>query len=215
MPFNPDIQRKLQGKTVKAPTIKDKLTNRQLRDMNFLSLARRLKPKQVKALGSMIQLLDQADAPGVRYNAAKFIVEFYLDVVKSLYKEKYDNEQGEDIQPIFQVIDSTNVAVMPEPEPKAETESDNRKLREKQLLILSRKLKPHVKKALATVEELIDTDEAGKFKCESPAVRFQASKFLITINKQLTESIYNDKYDEEVDTENEEQVPTFSLKMVK
>lgn len=209
--FNPDIQRKLQGKTVKAPTIKDKLTNRQLRDMNFLSLARRLKPKQVKALGSMIQLLDQADAPGVRYNAAKFIVEFYLDVVKSLYKEKYDNEQGEDIQPVFQVIDSTNVAVMPEPE--AKEESDNRRLREKQLLMLSRKLKPHVKKALATVEELIDTDEAGKFKCESPAVRFQASKFLITINKQLTESIYNDKYDEEVDKENEESVPVFSLKM--
>ena len=209
--FNPDIQRKLQGKTVKAPTIKDKLTNRQLRDMNFLSLARRLKPKQVKALGSMIQLLDQADAPGVRYNAAKFIVEFYLDVVKSLYKEKYDNEQGEDIQPVFQVIDSTNVAVMPEPE--AKEESDNRRLREKQLLMLSRKLKPHVKKAIATVEELIDTDEAGKFKCESPAVRFQASKFLIMINKQLTESIYNDKYDEEVDKENEDAVPVFSLRM--
>lgn len=210
--FNPDVQRKLQGKSVKPPAIKDKLTNRQLRDLNFLSLARRLKPQQSKALYSMTQLLEVADAPGVQYSAAKFIIEFYLDVVKSLYKEKYDNDQGDDIQPILQVYDSTNVAVLPEVE-KPEDESDNRRLREKQLLMLSRKLKPHVKKAVNTVEALIDTTEDGKFKCESPAVRFQASKFLITINKQLTESLYNDKYDEEVDKENEEAVPVFSLRM--
>ena len=205
MPFDANIQKALKGHKVKAPTIKDKLTNRQLRELNFLSLARRVKPQQVKALGAMVQLLDVADAPGVRFNAAKFIIEFYQDVVKSLYKEKYDNDNGEDIQPVFQVIDSTNVAVIPEPEVKEE--SDNRRLREKQLLMLSRKLKPHVKKSLDTLTELIE-------KCESPAVRFQASKFMITTNKTLTESIYNDKYDEEVEKENEEAAPVFSLKMV-
>lgn len=205
MPFDINIQKQLKGHKIKPATVKDKLTNRQLRELNLLSLARRFKPKSVQALAALIQLLDVADAPGVRFNAAKFIIEFYQDVVKSLYKEKYDNDNGEDIQPVFQVIDSTNVAVMPEPEVKEE--SDNRRLREKQLLMLSRKLKPHVKKSLDTLTELIE-------KCESPAVRFQASKFMITTNKTLTESIYNDKYDEEVENKNEEAAPVFSLKMV-
>lgn len=207
MPFNPDIQRALKGYKVKAPTVKDKLTNRELRGLNFLSLARRLKPGSPKALKTMVDLLAASDTPGVRFNASKFIIEFYMDVVKSLYKEKYDEDKNDDIQPIFQVIDNGNVVQVPEPEQETDIDSNNRRLREKQLLMLSRKLKPHVKKAIETLNELIDNPEIA------PAVKFQASKFMLVTNKTLTESIYADKYDEEEQVE-EEQKPVFSLRMI-
>lgn len=207
MPFNPDIQNKLKGYKIKEPTIKDKLTNKELREINFLSLARKFKPGTPKALKTMVDLLSASDVPGVRFQASKFIIEFYMDVVKSLYKEKYDADKNDDIQPIFQIYDSTNVVKLPEQEETKEIESNNRRLREKQLLMLSRKLKPHVRRALDTVNELIENKDVP------PAVKFQASKFMIVTNKTLTESIYADKYDEEV-IEEKEEAPVFSLKML-
>lgn len=207
MPFDATIQKQLKGHKVKPPKIADKLTNKELRERNFLSLARRLKPGTPKALKTMVDLLDASDTPGVRFNAAKFVIEFYLDVVKSLYKEKYDKDLGDDIQPILQVYDSTNVVVIPEQEESEDNQSRNRTLREKQLMMLSRKLKPHVRKALDTLNQLNEGADIA------PAVRFQASKFLITTNKQLTESIYNDRYDVEEDEAEKESVPTFSLRM--
>lgn len=205
--FNPDIQKKLRGQAIKPPKIVDKLTNKELRERNLLSLVRKIKPTAPKALKSMVDLLSAADVPGVRMQAAKFIIEFYLDVVKSLYKEKYDKDLGDDIQPILQVYDSTNVVVIPEQEESEDNQSRNRTLREKQLMMLSRKLKPHVRKALDTLNQLNEGADIA------PAVRFQASKFLITTNKQLTESIYNDRYDVEEDEAEKEAVPTFSLRM--
>ena len=207
MPFDPNKQKVLMGHKIKEPTIKDKLTNRELRGLNFLSLARRTKPQMVKALKTMVDLLAASDTPGVRFQAAKFIIEFYMDVVKSLYKEKYDADKNDDIQPIFQVIDGGNVVQVPEPEAEKQVDDTNRRLREKQLLMLSRKLKPHVKSALDTINELIEKPEIA------PAVKFQASKFMLVTNKTLTESIYADKYDEEEQVE-EEQKPVFSLRMI-
>ena len=192
---------------IKEPTIKDKLTNRELRGLNFLSLARRVKPGSPKALKTMVDLLAASDTPGVRFQAAKFIIEFYMDVVKSLYKEKYDADKNDDIQPIFQVIDGGNVVQVPETEVEKQVDDTNRRLREKQLLMLSRKLKPHVKSALDTINELIEKPEI------TPAVKFQASKFMLVTNKTLTESIYADKYDEEEEVV-EEQKPVFSLRMI-
>lgn len=210
MPFNIDIQKQLKGHKVKPPKIADKLTNRELREMNLLSLARKFKPSAPKAIHTMTNLLDASDTPGVRFNAAKFIVDFYLEVVKGLYKEKYDKDLGDDIQPILQVYDSTNLVVMPESEDaKDNGYSKNRTLREKQLMMLSRKLKPHVRKAMDTLNELNEGTTVA------PAVRFQASKYLIMINKHLTENIYADKYDVEVENDNADTTPIFSLKMVK
>lgn len=207
MPFDENKQKILRGHKIRPVTVKDKLTNRELRSLNFLSLARRAKPQMVKALKTMVDLLAASDTPGVRFQAAKFIVEFYMDVVKSLYKEKYDADKNDDIQPIFQVIDNGNVVQVPEPELEKAVDDNNRRLREKQLLMLSRKLKPHVKKALDTINELIEKPEI------SPAVKFQASKFMLVTNKTLTESIYADKYDDEFEVE-EEQKPVFSLRMI-
>jgi hypothetical protein len=210
MPFNIDIQKQLKGHKVKPPKIADKLTNRELREMNLLSLARKFKPSAPKAIHTMTSLLNASDTPGVRFNAAKFIVDFYLEVVKGLYKEKYDKDLGDDIQPILQVHDSTNLVQLPESEDtKDNGYSKNRTLREKQLMMLSRKLKPHVRKAMDTLNELNEGAEVA------PAIRFQASKYLIMINKHLTENIYADKYDVEEDELEKEAVPTFSLKVVK
>lgn len=207
MPFDANIQKALKGHKTKPVQIVDKLTHRELREKNLLSLARTFKPGVPKALKSMTDLLHVADSPGVRMQASKFVIEFYLDVVKSLYKEKYDEQKGDDIQPVLQVYDTSNVEPLPAPEVKEE--STNKLLREKQLMQLSRKLKPHVRTAINTVNFLIEDKDTP------PAVKYQASKFMITISKQLTESIYNDKYDEEIVEEEQEAAPVFSFRMQK
>lgn len=205
MPFDANIQKALKGHKTKPVQIVDKLTHRELREKNLLSLARTFKPSIPKALKSMTDLLHVADSPGVRMQASKFVIEFYLDVVKSLYKEKYDEQKGDDIQPVLQVYDTSNVEPLPAPEVKEE--STNKLLREKQLMQLSRKLKPHVRTAINTVNFLIEDKDTP------PAVKYQASKFMIMQSKQLTESIYNDKYDEEIVEEEQEAAPVFSLRM--
>ena len=201
MPFDANIQKALKGHKTKPVQIVDKLTHRELREKNLLSLARTFKPGVPKALKSMTDLLHVADSPGVRMQASKFVIEFYLDVVKSLYKEKYDEQKGDDIQPVLQVYDTSNVEPLPAPEVKEE--STNKLLREKQLMQLSRKLKPHVRTAINTVNFLIEDKDTP------PAVKYQASMQ----SKQLTESIYNDKYDEEIVEEEQEAAPVFSLRM--
>ncbi|MGL5075937.1 MAG: hypothetical protein ACRDBG_08855, partial [Waterburya sp.] len=124
----------------------------------------------------------------------------------------YDTEKGEDIQrSAGYKIDSGNVVQIQERVEKdvQETAKTNKQLRAKQFLMLSRKLKPYVSDALATINELVDVDTTD------PRVKYNASKFLIQMSKSLTENIYQDKYDDEEGEEIEKEIaPIFSLKMI-
>ena len=212
--FNPNIQRALVGKKVKPETIRDKLTNRELREKNLLSIVRRIKPAVPRALKKMVFLLSKDSPNAVRMKAAKFIIEEYLSIVKVLYKQQYDSEEGTDIQASAgYFVDDTNIVQIQEkseePEQLLKT---NKHLRSRQFLLLSRKFKPHIAEALKTINELVDTEGID------PNVRFQASKFMIQISKGLTADIYKDEYDEEQDDKEiieKEIAPVFSLVMVK
>jgi hypothetical protein len=179
----------------------------------MLSLARRFKPAVPKALKVMIGLLGDSDSPASRFNAAKFIIEFHTEIVRALYKEKYDGDSGLAYQQEhrIQILGDGNVAEFkPLADPvDALLAGTNRSLREQQLLALGRKIKPHVTLAVQTVEELI-ADVA------TPApVKFNASKFMILFSKTLTEGLYKDIYDDEAAARLEQKAaPVFSLRLI-
>lgn len=106
MPYDPAVQKKLQGYKVKDVTLGDQLTNRELREKTLLSLARKFKPHLARALKTMIGLVENPDTPAAtKYQASKFIIEFYKSLGEAIYKDRYDDEGGEEIQtesaPVF------------------------------------------------------------------------------------------------------------------
>ena len=201
-----------------VPEIGTGITNRELREKNLLSMVRRIKPSVPKALKKMVGLLPKENPDStrnpdaVRLLAAKFVIEFYLDLVRSLYKQQYDSEQGVDIQRSASYrVDGSNVVQLQEKVdvPEGDTQT-NKQLRSRQLLLLTRKFKPNLSEALKTLNEIIEAQDTA------PAVRYSASKFMIETSKKLTQDIYRDSYDEEQGEEIEQEVaPVFSLTMIK
>lgn len=94
-------------------------------------------------------------------------------------------------------------------EATATDELTNRELREKTLLSLARKVKPHLAKALKTMIGLMEDESA-------PAnVRYQASKFVIEFNRSLSVELYQEKYDDEKGEEvQKDSAPSFSLHVI-
>ena len=109
MPFDSTKVRKAKGKAGIDPNIYNgpktmpqdlpKLTNRELRNKEFMSLLRRLKPHLRKAVNTAIQIMDNEAAPfSVRLAASKFIVDLNKSTLNDLYSDKYDDEAGEAVQ---------------------------------------------------------------------------------------------------------------------
>jgi hypothetical protein len=94
-------------------------------------------------------------------------------------------------------------------EPTVTDDLTNRELREKTLLSLARKVKPHMAKALKTMIMLLE-DNA------TPAnVRFQASKWIMEFNRSLSVELYQEKYDDEKGEEiQKDSTPSFSLHVI-
>lgn len=213
MPFDASKQKRAVGRPLKSTILEtDKLTNRELREKQLLSLARRFKPEVPKALKLMIDLLSATVFPATRLNAAKFIIDFHTEIVRALYKEKYDSDQGEAFQQQhrIRIIDASNIAEFkPVIEPiDALLAGTNRVLREKQLLTLGRKIKPHVTLAIQTINAIIADIDTPK------PVQFAASKYMIIFSKTLTENLYQDLYDFEATKVKEDSTPMFSLRVV-
>lgn len=91
----------------------------------------------------------------------------------------------------------------------ASDELTNRELREKTLLSLARKVKPHLAKALKTMITLLEDKD-------TPAnVRFQASKWIMEFNRSLSVELYQEKYDNEKGEEvQKDSAPVFSLHVI-
>lgn len=212
MAFDASKQKRSAGRPAKNTLVdSDKLTNRELREKQLLSLARRFKPEVPKALKLMIDLLSASDFPATRLNAAKFIIDFHTDIVKALYKQQYDGEAAEAYQQQHRIhiIDATNIAEFRPVESVIDAldAGSNRALREKQLLTLGRKIKPYVRLAIETINAIIAD-------VSTPApTQFAASKYMITFAKLLTENLYKDEYDID-DLKQAEDKPVFSLRVV-
>lgn len=84
----------------------EKPTNRSNRQKELMSLVRKLKPIQTKAIQAAVNILDDKLASeNGKLRSAALIIQTYKDLVKDLYDYRYDDEESEEIQqdnkPIF------------------------------------------------------------------------------------------------------------------
>lgn len=85
----------------------------------------------------------------------------------------------------------------------------NRQIREKEMLSLLRKIKPHVAEAIMTAADIMKNDEA------SHQNQLKAAVVLLDNYKDLVGDLYDKDYDEEANEEaNQSNTPVFSLKVV-
>lgn len=89
------------------------------------------------------------------------------------------------------------------------TTLNNRQLREKELLGLLRKLKPHMSDAIMAAVLIMKNKEA------SHQNQLKAATILLEQYKETLEGAYNKDYDEAENSEvNQDSAPVFSLKVV-
>ena len=84
----------------------EKPTNRSNRQRELMSLVRKLKPIQTKAIQAAVNILDNKDASeNGKLRSAALIIQTYKDLVKDLYDYRYDDDEAEEImvdnKPVF------------------------------------------------------------------------------------------------------------------
>lgn len=85
----------------------------------------------------------------------------------------------------------------------------NKQIREKELLLLLRKLKPHVASAIATAVKIMSNSEA------TDQNKLRAATLILQQYKDTMESAYDKEYDADEGEEiNQESTPVFSLKVL-
>ena len=71
------------------------LTNRQIREREFLSLARKLKPLTAPAIAKAFEIMKCEDASHQnQLKAIAIILTEYKEIVKEVYSKDYDAEEG-------------------------------------------------------------------------------------------------------------------------
>lgn len=93
----------------------DKLTNRQLRERELLSLLRKLKPHVSDSIMTAADIMNNKEASHQnKLKAAVILLDNYQKMVMELYDSDYDEEEGEEVQqssaPLFslKVINGEN-----------------------------------------------------------------------------------------------------------
>jgi len=77
---------------------KEKKSNRVLRQEELLSLVRKFKPIQTKAIQAAVKILDNAEAnDNSKLRAAALLIETHRALLKDLYDYRYDEEPAEAI----------------------------------------------------------------------------------------------------------------------
>lgn len=85
----------------------------------------------------------------------------------------------------------------------------NKEIREKEFLLLVRKFKPHLSKAVATVVGIMHNEKA------TDGNRLKAASMFLMYYREIMKEAYSPEYDKEEREEvNQESVPVFSLKML-
>lgn len=85
----------------------------------------------------------------------------------------------------------------------------NRQVREKEMLGLLRKLKPHVADAIMTAVKIMKNKEAAHSN------QLKAATILLQQYKDTIEAVYNKDYDNDAGEESQQEtIPVFSLKVV-
>jgi hypothetical protein len=76
----------------------------------MMSLIRKLKPEIRKAMKTALGIMEDTEVPAAtRLASAKFVFQEYKGLLGDLYKDKYDEDEGEKIQDTAPVVRLTIV----------------------------------------------------------------------------------------------------------
>lgn len=76
------------------------LTNRQIREREFLSLLRKLKPLVAQSIATACKIMGNEEASDAnRLKAATIILEEWKSSLSHAYDKNYDEAEGEEVQP--------------------------------------------------------------------------------------------------------------------
>jgi hypothetical protein len=77
-----------------------KLTNREVREREFLSLLRKLKPLVAQSISTACKIMGNEEASHMnRLKAATIILSEYKSALENTYNENYDEAEAEEVQP--------------------------------------------------------------------------------------------------------------------
>ena len=77
-----------------------KLTNRELREREFMSLLRKLKPLVAQSIATAVKIMGNAEASHQnQLKACTIILQEYKDSLSQVYDKNYDGEEAEEVQP--------------------------------------------------------------------------------------------------------------------
>ena len=86
------------GRPKKSEEDKEKKTNRELRQEELLSLVRKFKPLQTKAIQAAVKVIDNSQSnDSSKLRAAALIIETHRALLKDLYDYRYDEESAEEV----------------------------------------------------------------------------------------------------------------------
>jgi hypothetical protein len=86
--------------------ILEKKTNREIRELELLSLVRKFKPLQTKAIQAAARIIDNDEAADAnKLKAAALLIQTYRQLLLDTYDRHYDDDVGEEVQqhnaPVF------------------------------------------------------------------------------------------------------------------
>jgi hypothetical protein len=77
-----------------------KLTNREVREREFLSLLRKLKPLVAQSISTACKIMGNEEASHMnRLKAATIILSEYKSALENTYNENYDEAEAEEVNP--------------------------------------------------------------------------------------------------------------------
>lgn len=107
-------------------------------------------------------------------------------------------------------VPDPNIAKTGRPKKGDEKKLTRREIKDKELLALARKIKPHISAAITESAKIMTSKEA------TDQNKLKASAFLFTVYRDLIKEVYNSNVGEEDSMDNEvgDDTPVLSLKIV-
>lgn len=104
--IDPRINVKGNPNIGKSRYFPEKMSNRQLREREFMTLLRKVKPHQADAIMTAVRIMKNQDASDTnKLKSAALLVSLYRELVNDVYNNRYDEDGGEEIMqdnsPVF------------------------------------------------------------------------------------------------------------------
>jgi phosphoenolpyruvate carboxylase len=76
------------------------LTNREVRNREFISLIRKLKPHLSSSVKTVMEIIESEDSSDQnKLKSAALVLQIYRELIKDVYSTEYDEQEGQEIQP--------------------------------------------------------------------------------------------------------------------